>query len=50
MTVDLIRRKVKAFNHFFELNGGYKSYELQCIEVCLKEIDRLTSIMDGAFL
>jgi hypothetical protein len=43
LTLDGIRKRTAAFNHMFETAGGYKTYELQCIEILLAEIDRLAS-------
>lgn len=47
LTVDHIRKNMAAFNYTFERNGGYKGYEVQCIEVLLAEIDRLSASADG---
>jgi hypothetical protein len=41
LSVAGIRQRIDAFNFWFGRYGGYKSYELQAIEVLLRELDRL---------
>lgn len=41
LSLEGIRKRTAAFNEMFERHGGCKTYELQCIEILLEEIDRL---------
>lgn len=41
LSVAGIRQRLEAFKFWFDRYGGYKSYELQAIEVLLRELDRL---------
>lgn len=41
LTVARIRQVATGFNFMLDRSGGYKGYEVQCIEALLAEIDRL---------